>query len=501
MGCHPCNLKEKKVTLLKPETIIKIDRSMMIQGYDTDPFLRYQQIMELGEGSYGKVYKVFDKIGKTYRALKVIKKSTTSKADEEKMLKEIDILKMLDHPNIVKIFEFYNTKSRYYIITELLSGGELFNKISNKKNLEEPVALHVMKQILCAVNYCHGKKVIHGDLKPENILLEDDEKFFNVKIIDFGTSVMFKDKEWLEKQIGTPYYVAPEILENNYNEKCDIWSCGVIMYILLSGSPPFKGTCPKEIFKSVKSGIFNFKHERWNNVSKGAKDLITKLLEFDINKRYTAEEALNHHIMRNVGDQGDSCSETQVDTTNTCQSTVNMISIHKNWEKYKVYKNLQKATLYFIIHNCTNKSELSEIRKLFVKFDSNCDGKLTMEEFSDGIKSCCKYIKTTDTELESLMTGMDLDKSGYIDYEEFLTATYNPALLLTDKNLQSAFDLFDKDKSGKISADELKQVLGVGASACDNKVWNKIISEVDLDGDKEISFDEFKKMMCNINNI
>jgi calcium-dependent protein kinase len=493
MGCYPCKLKDDTIKLIKSEEnrSLKIHRSMLIQGYDSDPFLRYQQIKELGEGSYGKVYKVFDRINKTYKAVKQIKKSTASEKDEEKILKEIEILKMLDHPNIIKLHEFYSTKSQYYIITELISCGELYNKISHNQTLEEPVALHVMKQLLCAVNYCHKKKIIHGDLKPENILLDDNDKFFNIKIIDFGTSEIFKDKGWFEKQIGTPYYVAPEILDNNYNEKCDLWSCGVIFYILLSGTPPFRGKTQKDIFKSVKFGKYSFKSKEWENISLASKDLINKLLEFNIEKRYSAEQALNHYIFK------DDLSTMQ--TTFTESEQLNLAGIMKNLDKYKAYKNLQKATLYFIIHNCTPKNELKAIKNLFVKFDSNFDGRLTKEELGKGIKSC-KSLKLSSKDLDTLMYKLDLDKSGYIEYEEFLTATYDTNLLLTDKNLQCAFCLFDKDNSGKISADELKEVFGV-STTYDNKIWDKIISEVDIDGDNEISYEEFKLMMFSINNV
>jgi calcium-dependent protein kinase len=500
MGCFPSRSKDKSANQYDPfQSQLTIQRCMIIQGYDIDPFHRYQKMDGfLGEGSYGKVYKVYDKINKTYRALKKIKKEIMTKNDEIKIKKEIEILKMLDHPNIIKILEFYNTQCTYYIVTELLSGGELYQKISNNKNLSEPNAVHVMKQVLHAVNYCHQKKIIHRDLKPENILIEDrdsDQKF-NVKIIDFGTSEVFRDSVMLDKQIGTPYYIAPEVLDNKYNEKCDLWSCGVIFYILLSGSPPFKGKSESDIFKSVRSGKYGFKNKLWKTISSNAKDLISKLLEVNIDKRYSAEQALNHPLF-NLTKSCDETDDTQPEITEGNQT--DMSRILKNLEKYKAYKNLQKAILYFIIHNCIPKEQFKETRDLFVKFDSNFDGRLSKEEMFKGIKQC-RYINITDNEMEILMRNVDIDKNGFIEYEEFLTATYNPAALLTEKNLTSAFGLFDKDGSGKISASELRQVLGLSTNY-DNKIWKKIISEVDLNGDGEISYEEFKQMMFNVNNL
>mmetsp|Transcript_24774 Transcript_24774/g.21999 ORF Transcript_24774/g.21999 Transcript_24774/m.21999 type:complete len:169 (+) Transcript_24774:252-758(+) len=162
--------------------------------------------------------------------------------EEKKMLfNEINILRELDHPNIVKMYEYFEDEKRYYIITEICKGGELFDEIIARGKFTEKDAAVLVKQILSCINYCHKNKIVHRDLKPENVLLEQNKDFDQIKIIDFGTSLVHSENKLLDEKLGTPYYIAPEVLNKKYNEKCDLWSIGVITYILLSGMPPFNG--------------------------------------------------------------------------------------------------------------------------------------------------------------------------------------------------------------------------------------------------------------------
>ena len=211
--------------------------------------------------------------------MKIIQCKSSSEHHSLAINKEINILKNLDHPNIIKVFEFYSSEKYIYIINELCTGGELFDKIVDVKYFSELVACNIMRQLLSAVAYCHENGVIHRDLKPENILIESSEEknkdFFNIKVIDFGTCEILKKKK-LTEQIGTSFYIAPEVLKNGYNEKCDLWSCGVILYILLCGSPPFYGKNEKEIFRKILDGNFTFRHKIWNKISIEAKNLVLK---------------------------------------------------------------------------------------------------------------------------------------------------------------------------------------------------------------------------------
>lgn len=248
----------------------------------------------LGEGAFGEVRLCTHRETKEKRAVKVLKKENMDKQEQATMLNEINTLRSLDHPNIVKIFEYFEDEKRFYIVTEHIQGGELFDEIIAKGKFNERDAATLMKQLLSCVSYCHEHHIIHRDLKPENVLLEASKEFDQIKVIDFGTAQKFKQGQKLSETIGTPYYIAPEVLNHQYGKECDVWSLGVMAYIILSGIPPFNGSSDADIMAAIKKGTFNFNAKVWSTVSQSAKDFITSLLTFDANKRPTALVALQH---------------------------------------------------------------------------------------------------------------------------------------------------------------------------------------------------------------
>lgn len=290
-----CLSKKKKLTennSLTEEKKIYMDKEMLFNPINENdsPLEKDYQIQEtLGKGAYGKVVKALHLPSQEFRAIKIIDTRHMHKEDKLKIFQEIKILSKLDHPNIIKIYEYFNSNRSIYIVTELLGGGELFDRIIEEKKFSEVNAAKTIKEVLSAIQYCHEKKIVHRDLKPENILVEGQ----TTKIIDFGTSRKFEANKMMSNSHGTPYYIAPEVLLNRYNEKCDIWSCGVILYILLCGLPPFNGRSDTEIMENVKIAQFTF-GKKFNHVSKMAKDLITKMLEVDFDKRPTAKQCLEH---------------------------------------------------------------------------------------------------------------------------------------------------------------------------------------------------------------
>jgi len=233
----------------------------------------------------------------------MIKKSLLSEYQNKKIVEETNILRNLDHPNILKILEFFDDENFFYIVTEICKGGELFDEIVRRKKFSENCAVILMKQIFQCVNYCHKNQIVHRDLKPENIMLEENKDFSQIKIIDFGVSRHFEIDEILYDMQGSSYYIAPEVLDRKYNEKCDIWSCGVILYIILSGTPPFNGKSEYEIHNRIKEGSISFSDPCWSTISDNAKNLITKLLAYDSKHRLSAEEALNHPWITEMSDQ------------------------------------------------------------------------------------------------------------------------------------------------------------------------------------------------------
>ena len=462
-----------------------------------DLYSNYELCNYIGNGGFGRVYKVRHKLSNQYRAMKIIQCKSTSDYLTSAIEKEINILKNLDHPNILKVYEFYSSDKYVYIINELCTGGELFDKIVDVKHFSESVACNIMRQLLSAVAYCHENGVIHRDLKPENILIESSEEkdkdYFHIKVIDFGTCEILKKKK-LTEQIGTSFYIAPEVLKNGYNEKCDIWSCGVILYILLCGSPPFYGKNEKEIFRKIIDGNYTFKHKIWSKISDEAKNLVSKLLQVDPTKRISAQEALEDvWFQKNLN----------INIIENNQNSNSFKLFIKNITEFCAEQKLQQATLAFLVHNFAPKEELNELKKIFFTFDKNGDGKLSKEEFIKGITKNNINLNTIlkkDGSIEGLMKNIDSDNNGYIGFEEFLIASINKEKLLTEKNLKMAFDVFDRDKSGGISQKELKFILGENNVNVKEQLWGKMIQQIDLNQDGQISYEEFRKMMMDVIN-
>jgi calcium-dependent protein kinase len=204
----------------------------------------YYIMTQIGKGGFGSVYKVMMKNGSLLRAAKKIEKSLLKPEEHENLLGEMSIMMSLDHPNIAKLYEVYDQSSYYVMVMELCEGGELFERIINEK-IEEEESIIIIKQILSALNYMHTQGIIHRDIKPENMLFEKSSK--RLKLIDFGISTKLAPGENLNQRVGTPYYIAPEVLLKRYNEKSDLWSTGVVAFMIVTGKPPFKGRDPQEV--------------------------------------------------------------------------------------------------------------------------------------------------------------------------------------------------------------------------------------------------------------
>jgi calcium-dependent protein kinase len=436
----------------------------------------------LGAGAFGEVRVCVHRESGAQRAVKVLRKAHMDEDEKRMFFNEISILKDLDHPNILKMYEFFEDDKRYYIVTDICKGGELFDEIVARGKFSERDASMLMKQVLSCINYCHQNRIVHRDLKPENILLEQNKEFDQIKIIDFGTSLVVDEGKKLDEKLGTPYYIAPEVLAKNYTNKCDIWSCGVITYIVLSGIPPFNGASDQEIMKKVKVGKFSFSDPIWNNISDQAKDFITQLLTKDQNKRPSAELALKHPWI----EQANTLTKENV-------SNEVAMSALTNLQNFNATTKLKQATFAFIASQLLSKQEKEQIDKVFRAMDLNGDGKLQKDEIKKGYAEFFGR-QLTDDEVDEMFAKVDADGSGEIEYSEFVVATLNEKNLLSNNKLQTAFKMFDKDGGGSISIEEIKQVLSFGQNL-DDDVVQQIISQVDANGDGEISYDEFSTMM------
>ena len=482
-------IQKKKMgsQIFKEELKLKVTINTLIEENNCAPTKKYKIISKLGDGSYGVVYLAVNIITKQNIAMKKIKKVKENEIDDMEIKNEINILKKLDHPNIVKIIEFYSAPKAYYIITDFCSCGELYNQIKNQYSENQLAVLFY--QVLSGLYYLHSNNIVHRDLKLENILISEiekdkvtNEKYFWVKIIDFGTAKIFEKNKSEKAVVGSSYYIAPEVLHKHYNEKCDTWSVGVILYMLIVGRAPFDGKTDEEIIENIEKGQFNSKHKELLNSSEEVQDLVKKLLEVNVKKRLSSSEALKHPWFKKFNGK----------------------SLYSNIEKEKilVYLNrlrnfrinskFQQMVLAFIVHNIPNTKEAKDILKIFRMFNNKDDGKLTKKELYQGLILYYNE-KEIKKEIDDIFLLLDGANRGCIEYEEFLRATLDQKSLLSEENLIYAFNFFDKDNTGKISVDKIKNIF------IDDKVnedvFRNIFNEIDSNQDGEIDFQEFKDMM------
>ena len=471
-------------------TPIKITNELIVGESKSNSDRDYKKIKFLGEGSYAAVYEVQNKFTGSICAMKIIKKKMSgSKAEEKEIFNEINILRMMDHPNILKLFEFYSNPKEFSIVTELCPMGELFDQIINTGPFDEKYSAYILYQIFSAVNYCHKMNIIHRDLKPENILIvnKGDNGYPFIKVCDFGTSKIFEAGLAENKIVGSSYYIAPEVLNKNYNEKCDVWSCGVIMYILLSQRPPFGGRDDYEIMENVKTGKYDLSAPPFDRISDEAKDLIMKTLDMDTKRRITAEEALNHPWFK---------TNQSKELFNKVKNVNVIKDLIDNLKKYKRTSIIQETALAYLVRHFPHIKDVVNACKLFNQIDHSEDGKITKDELFNGINSLYTS-PTLKTDIDIIFKNLDMDNDGYIGYEEFVRGAVNKEYFIQPNVLKFTFRYFDKDDSGEITFDEIQELFyqSIPDKNKVKDVLDAIIKEVDVNNDKKISFEEFTYVM------
>ena len=723
------NQKSRKPNQLKSLSRLPISTKTVIRKQTGSPFDYYKIVKKLGHGSFGKVYKVIHKQTGNIRAMKVIPKNNMRYGFTDHDINlEINILKNLEHPHIIKLFEFFVDEDNYYLVNEYCTEGNLCEKLHEIKVFPEVIVKILMAQIFNALIYLNEKGIIHSDIKLENVMvdsildngqstfeiknkssfiesliqdandineqlqknrirrsvtvnnkfifnkfggnfkrlnsnneklknlkkslpfgynlkfgknnlnknkkynkninnknnyinnilkfnedngmsknennkfnisnyleekidekenLDDSEKnniknvkdlselseksidtdnydssknilnyniehsskqlyFYNLKVkpiektqqyrsnrnilnvekkmkflntiktnknpylnktkienkptllkvntlklknyvlklIDFGCSKIFtKYRRTFEDTIGTLVYCAPEVLKNNYDEKCDIWASGVIMYVLLCGHYPFYGKSEEEITKKILKGNFTFSDKHFKDVSDSAKNLIKKCLIYDKDKRISAREALNHEFFT---------GEININPNNLFEDEIDSKNVLNSLKNYSDKSKFYQTVLAYLSHNFADKEQINKLSKIFNKIDLNLDGKISKEELYTAYEE--EGIKIDKEELNKIIESIDFDKNGYIEYEEFIRVTLPEDQLFTDVNLKNAFDMFDLDKNGTISMNEVLEVLGMDKET-NEKVIQQLMSEMPGNGDEDITFEQFKKII------
>ena len=487
-GLPKRNFPGSDKTINSNEKIISRNQNNLTEIYNVEK--------QLGEGGYGQVFLVRHKKMNLLRAMKII--SVNSKNEEEQTDEEIELLKQLDHPNIVKLFEYFSDEDKYYLITEYCKGGDLFDLIKRKRKFSEMSAAYIMYQIFRSLLYCHSTHhLMHRDIKPENIVVFKEnnigEDLYGVKLIDFGIAKIFnkleKNKE--QKIKGSLNYIAPEVLKRNYDEKCDIWSCGVILYILIIGTYPFNGNDNNEILYNIEQGNYTFPEWFTQNSSPQVRDLIQQCLKVNPSSRISAKQALEHPFFELY-----KIKEFFINVTESfLNETIN------NIKKYKIKNSLQELTFTYLVHNYPNQYEITLLYRVFNKFNICNDGKLTKDELKDGLMKYLFKDKTSreaaEKEANIIFEKLDWNNNGFIECEEFVRAGIDKRLLKSEKVLRFTFDYLDKNKDGKISVDELIEVFGV-VNQEDERQMVELVKSIDRDLDGQISFYEFYGMMLKI---
>ncbi|CAL9150145.1 unnamed protein product [Musa hybrid cultivar] len=440
---------------------------------------QYELAQELGRGEFGVTYLCTDKAtGHHYACKSISKKKLRTAVDIEDVRREVEIMRHFpSHPNIVSLKDTYEDDGAVHLVMELCEGGELFDRIVARGHYTERAAAAVTRTIIEVIQVCHKHGVMHRDLKPENFLFGNKKENAPLKAIDFGLSVFFKPGDHFSEIVGSPYYMAPEVLKRNYGPEVDVWSAGVILYILLCGVPPFWSETEQGVAQAILRSSIDFKRDPWPKVSDSAKDLVRHMLDPDPKQRFTAQQVLDHSWLQNAK------KAPNVNLGETVRARLQQFSVMNKFKK----KALRVVAEYLSVE------EAADIKDMFDKMDINKNGKINFEELKLGLHKLGHQI--SDADVQILMEAGDVDGSGTLNYGEFVAVSIHLRKIGNDEHLHKAFSYFDQNKSGYIEIEELKDSLVDDLGPNHEEVIDAIIRDVDTDKDGRISYEEFAAMM------
>jgi len=443
---------------------------------------------QIGTGTCSYVYRAKErKLGGSNKVEHAVKKILRSDGDS-RVQNEIERMYALDHPNILKLLKHFEDDQCTYLVMEICEGGDLFDIVSQSAHTEQQSA-GVMHQLFCAVAYMHKNEVCHRDLRPENLMLSKKAPLENnvLKVIDFGDAALLdKPGVLCSTKVGTAYYSAPEVLAirgTRYGLECDMWSCGVIMYVLLSGRLPFKGFNEKTTVNKVLDGTFDFPRDLFANVSQAATNLISRLLSKVPQQRCTANQAVTDQWTK---------------MTDLPQTRIPLDSAATSLRACVQTNHFQQVALHTIARHSTSRVEQDRLRDIFLQLDLNQDGTVTADELKQGLVKA----GISDQLMSQIAQVVDIDGSGAIDYTEFLAAAMDRRKMLEESACWSAFTHFDKNNDKFIERSELEEVL---KSPLLGDAWDmqtrdldEIMQKLDTNKDDRISYSEFKNALKNM---
>ncbi|MFS8033967.1 putative protein kinase CAMK-CDPK family [Helianthus anomalus] len=451
-------------------------------GYLKDFYERYTTGKLLGHGQFGYTYAAVDKAnGDRVAVKKIDKNKMVLPIAVEDVKREVKILQALNgHENVVKFYNAFEDESFVYIVMELCEGGELLDRILSKKESRytEKDAAIVVRQMLKVAAECHLHGLVHRDMKPENFLFKSPKEDSPLKATDFGLSDFIRPGRRFTDIVGSAYYVAPEVLKRRSGPESDVWSIGVITYILLCGRRPFWDRTEDGIFREVLRNKPDFRRKPWPSISNSAKDFVRKLLVKNPRARLTAAQALSHPWVRENGN----ASMIPLD-----------ISVLSNMREFVKYSRLKQIALRALA-STLDEEEISDLKDQFHAIDVDKNGSISLEEMRQALAKDVPW-KMKDSRVLEILQAIDSNTDGLVDFTEFVAATLHVHQLEEHNNekwqkmTKAAFEKFDVDKDGYITPDELKLHTGLRGSIY------PLLEEADVDKDGKISLPEFRKLL------
>ena len=390
--------------------------------------------------------------------------------------RELELLMSVDHPNIIKFYEVYEDSQYIHLVMELCTGGELFDQLISKGRYTEAEAAKVIHSLLHAVAHLHSMEIAHRDLKPENIMLSTTDENSDIKIIDFGLAKKFLAAgEQKNTIIGSSYYVAPEVLQRNYGLSCDIWSCGVILFMLLSGKPPFDGANEVDVYKSIIKTQYSVEGPEWAKVSDEGKEFVKLLLNPDSATRVTAQQALEHEWLNKRGEK---------ETPKIQRKVMKRLKQHIHCNK------IVKATMNVLIKTL-KQDEIQELNAVFKELDKDHTGFINVTDIEQALRSA--GINLEGEELQELLSQADTS-TGKVNYSEFLAITFDMKHLENTDGLWLAFKYFDIENNGFITKANFHNALKRAGWELNKNEVNDMLAEYGLDNLDKLYFEQFCKM-------
>jgi len=440
-------------------------------------------------------------------ACKTVSTARVKSGQLEELLNEIYIMRTLDHPYIVRLYEVYQVKRKIWLVTELCSGGDL-----TSRKIEEPRVTVVLEQILRAVAYMHRRGILHRDLKLENIMFENGNKDARIRLIDFGLSKTFDRAVQGRKAIGTAYTLSPEVARDEdaeYTDRTEVWSIGVIAWILLAGDFPFlkeeKDLSDKNKLNKLLNAQYSFGITwRGRGITEQGKEFCRRCLKLDPDSRWTVKEALEYvqntwmpALEEEAAKYEDKEVKRVLETATGTEGahrklSSDMDALGIGAEDIEAFckAGLLKKTILTTLAHTMDRADVAHLREVFLMADTEDTGTISLLELKEAFRKVDTEID--DETIERMFAGIDQDKSGQIHYAEFLAALAESQGLVTMERLAEAFDRIDADGKGYIAHDDLKDVLG---EDYDKDMVDRMIEEADFKKNGQVDYEEFLELM------